>query len=285
MGLRAPRLPGQSLCMDAALPALPARPGRAPQAQTLCSRLRHRAPRCRLTFISPRGCATSCAFLLRSERLPPATACILGGPAAPCAGWTRICPAGRPGQSHPVGRTLRSALRFPRGAGLPAPSPRRPSGGGQPSSPPAPLPRGPAGFGVCHVVSISVSPRLSGQNTCLCLRVPVYSAPGWGGTSMGPSVLLSSAAGRCSWGRPPEPALGEGANFSLRSKMSTRWSWSFGGEFLQRDMVRSEQPQPGGVFSERGPDLASPLAGKRAFVTEPRDAHYRGSENTEIHKE
>lgn len=150
--------------------------------------------------------------------------------------------------------------------------------------PPAP-PRGPAGFGVCHVVSISVSPRLSGQNTCLCLRVPVYSAPGWGGTSMGPSVLLSSAAGRCSWGRPPEPALGEGANFSLRSKMSTRWSWSFGGEFLQRDMVRSEQPQPGGVFSERGPDLASPLAGKRAFVTEPRDAHYRGSENTEIHKE
>lgn len=102
---------------------------------------------------------------------------------------------------------------------------------------------------------------------------------------MGPSVLLSSAAGRCSWGRPPEPALGEGVNFSLRSKMSTRWSWSFGGEFLQRDMVRSEQPQPGGVFSERGPDLASPLAGKRAFVTEPRDAHYRGSENTEIHKE
>lgn len=135
MGLRAPRLPGQSLCMDAALPALPARPARP--------RLRHRAPRCRLTFISPRGCATSCAFLLRSERLPPATACVLGGPAAPCAGWTRICPARRPGQSHPVGRTLRSALRFPRGAGLPAPSPRRPSGGGQPSSPPpAPWPSG-----------------------------------------------------------------------------------------------------------------------------------------------
>lgn len=45
MGLRAPRLPGQSLCMAAALPALPARPGpRAPGSDTVFQAQTPRTP-------------------------------------------------------------------------------------------------------------------------------------------------------------------------------------------------------------------------------------------------